>query len=368
MATTATAAEYPTAFEIKTSAWEGDHTSYTWQKNMSYQKIVGETPQFYIISDISYKRGVGMSTRRVKKTNIRFEEVAVVEQVEEAPAAAEFYAIVEEPGFVIVAMPYTTEPTVAAATAGFAGLHTIGEVQVVSGAELAVMRCQLFGLNYSIREMAAPAPVEEQVATEPAVAGLTTFDAPATTPEELRLRSDLQAAELGRMIDGLGTATEEVDVAAHPVATIKAPHHQSEDKAGPYSERYVEAGGVVIGAVHGGPRRGWWFDADAYNPGKVQPTMMAAVEQLVAAHLAAEEEYPYTLAYYGRVASPEPPRGFYSLREAGQWATANNVPMYLLHVTQWDLLTEKNGHGLRERINSCNLEDAYTRGSVTEKP
>lgn len=158
MNATNSAAEYPAAFEMKVSAWEGDHTSYTWQKNASYQKIVGETPQFYIIEDISHKPGVGMATRRVKKTNVRFEEVAIVE-------AAPFYALKEEAAtFTIIAVPFTTEPSEAAAAAAFDGQHTIGEIMVVDASEMAAMRLRFVGLSYKIREMAAPVATAEPVA------------------------------------------------------------------------------------------------------------------------------------------------------------------------------------------------------------
>jgi hypothetical protein len=131
------------------------------------------------------------------------------------------------------------------------------------------------------------------------------------------------------------------------------------NEVGGYSVAIVRLGGVPIGGVEGGAKcGGYWFDAPQHSPGKCRATREEAAADLVAAHLAAEEEFQYSVAYYGRATdAPEPPRGFHS-----------NVPMYLLHVTQWDLLTDKNGYGLRERINSCNLEDAYTRGSVTEKP
>jgi hypothetical protein len=179
MSTTATAAAYPANFEINTPAWEGDHTSYTWQKNRSHEVIIGETAQFYKMQTVDMR--AKPVVRRVKKTNVRFAEAAPVavavvadavavdvETVAAAPAATHF-AIVEVPGFEVVAMPYAEKPTQQQAEANFATLHTIGEVQVVTAAELKVMRGQLFGFSYKLREVAAaPAATVASVTTDAA--------------------------------------------------------------------------------------------------------------------------------------------------------------------------------------------------------
>lgn len=95
--------------------------------------------------------------------------------------------------------------------------------------------------------------------------------------------------------------------------------------------------------------------------------MMEAAIDLAHAHLAAAEDYKYTLSYYGDVkGGPELPRGFHTLRDVGQWAAAKQFPTYLLHVTQWDIASVKDAYGCHERVGSCNLEEALHTGSVPE--
>jgi hypothetical protein len=77
---------YPASFFIKKSYFEGDHTSYAWQKCNGV--ILSETACFYTIQEGNDK------ARKVKKTNVSFTNPE--EQVEVAPQPEIAQAIVAE--------------------------------------------------------------------------------------------------------------------------------------------------------------------------------------------------------------------------------------------------------------------------------
>lgn len=66
------ATKYASKFEIKHSCWEGDHTSYVWQKNQQHEVIIGETDKFYKLQTIDLH--AKPIVRRIAKTGIRLNE------------------------------------------------------------------------------------------------------------------------------------------------------------------------------------------------------------------------------------------------------------------------------------------------------
>lgn len=83
--------------------------------------------------------------------------------------------------------------------------------------------------------------------------------------------------------------------------TIEVAHFETSDAAGPYSERNVSMAGKVIGRIQGGPRRGYWYDADGFGPATVRPTIIEAADDLVAAYRADFRTYGGYQCHAGNV-------------------------------------------------------------------